>query len=144
MILGMHPVIHSAKNRSLKYRNLTRTSPHLPSHYPPPSNQRTACNLHGALPQTDATLSFLLFTLVHNTLQHIVYSSTSIPPPATFSIQRKSELLPSPIGQCPGEGSHTVTSWLSLPQLFIAILSVTVTELCTAAFYSAVSVKLWR
>ena len=144
MILGMHPVIHSAKNRSLKYRNLTRTSPHPPSHCPPPFIQRTAYNLHGALPQTDATLSFLLLTPVHNTLQHTVQSSTSIPPPATFSIQRKSKLLPSPIGQCPGEGSRTVTPWLSLPQLFIAILSVTVTEICTTAFYSAVSVKLLR
>ena len=32
-------------------------------------------------------------------------------------------------------------SWLSLPQLFIAILSDVVTEIWTVAFYSAVSVK---
>ena len=31
--------------------------------------------------------------------------------------------------------------WLSLPQLFIAIPSDFVTEICTAAFYSAVSVN---
>ena len=37
--------------------------------------------------------------------------------------------------------SSTVTPWLSHPQLFIAILSVFATEICTAAFYSAVSVN---
>ena len=61
--------------------------------------------------------------------------------PAQFSNQCKSKLLPSPIGLCPGEGSHTVTPWLSLPQLFIAILSVFVAEICTVTFYSAVSVN---
>ena len=61
--------------------------------------------------------------------------------PAQFSNQRKSKLLPSPIGLCPGEGSHTVAPWLSLSQLFIAILSDFVTEICTAASYSAVSVN---
>ena len=69
MILCMHPVIHSAKNRSLKYRNLTRTSPHPPSHCPPPSKQKAVCNFPGALPQTDATLNFLLLTQVHSALQ---------------------------------------------------------------------------
>ena len=61
--------------------------------------------------------------------------------PATFSIQRKSKLLPSPIGLCPGEGSYAVTPWLSLSQLFIAILSNIVTKICTTAFSSAVSVN---
>ena len=43
MILRVHPIIHSAKNRSLKSRDLTRTSPHPPSHCLQPSEQSPAC-----------------------------------------------------------------------------------------------------
>ena len=41
---------------------------------------------------------------VRSALQHTIQSSNFLLSPAIFSIQRKSELLPSPIGQCPGEG----------------------------------------
>ena len=59
------------------------------------------------------------------------------------SIQRKSKLLPSPIGQCPGDGCRTVTQLLSFSQLFIGILLISVTEICTALYYSAVSVEFF-
>ena len=107
----MHPIIRSAKNRGLKYRDLTTSSPHPPSHCLPSSKQRTTCNYLAFSRRLTllSTVSFWHWCTAHK--QHTVWSSSSIPPPATFSIHRKSKLLSSPIGQCPGEGSRTVTQF---------------------------------
>ena len=80
-------------------------------------------------------------TTVNLPIVHGAQKSVALRPTSPISNPRKSKLLPSPIGLCPGERSHIVTPWLSLPQLLTAILSVFVTEIYTAAFYSAVSIN---
>ena len=133
MIQRRHPVVHLAKNRSLKYRDLKRASPHPPSHCLPPSKQRTACNYLAFSPRLTLSSTFSSW---HQCTAH--YSTLSDHPPLLhvqplFPSNANPNSCADPLDCAKAKDRALFHTPCGIHNSFIFILFVSATEICKTA-----------